>query len=153
MITAILLALITLLYTGYNLFIKASGNSVGSTHVAPILATIALQIAALSVSIVFLASLIQQKQALQLPTQTYILAICGGLCIGLAEILYFYLFRGISGERSVTASVAIPLIVGGTIILTVFGARWFYAETLNQGQWIALFVSSLGLSLLAWFSR
>ena len=46
-------------------------------------------------------------------------AVAAGLCIGAAEIGYFYLFRGIGGGEPMEANVAIPVIVSGAIVLTV----------------------------------
>ena len=47
-----LLLLITLMYAGYNLFVKVSGDHAAGTVTTTILATISLQTAALVVSLI-----------------------------------------------------------------------------------------------------
>ena len=42
-----------------------------------------------------------------------------GLCIGAAEIGYFYLFRGVAGGEPMAANVAIPIVVSGAIVFTL----------------------------------
>ena len=53
-----LLLLITLMYAGYNLFVKVSGDHAAGTVTTTILATISLQTAALVVSLMFAAYLL-----------------------------------------------------------------------------------------------
>ena len=116
----VLLFGITLLYAGYNLFVKVSSGHVPAASTTPILATISLQVAALAVSGVFAASLVLRGgQVLAVSTPALSWAVAAGLCIGAAEIGYFYLFRGVAGGEPMAANVAIPSIVSGTIVVTV----------------------------------
>ena len=147
----ILLLLITLCYAGYNLLVKLAGEQAGG--VSPILATVALQVAALSVSCIYLAWLLRQGQALVLPDRAFQFAILAGVCIGLAEIMYFYLFRGFAGEQALPASLAIPIVVGGTIVISVLAAVLAFGERPNSMQWLGIALAGCGLLVLALGSR
>ena len=116
----LLLLAITTLYAGYNILIKFSSDLVPESVTSTILATIALQFAALAISSVYaITLLIKGGQALALPAGAFGWAIAAGLCIGAAEIGYFYLFRGVGGGAPMLANLAIPTIVGGTIVITL----------------------------------
>ena len=147
--TIILLGLITVCYAAYNLLVKVSSNHVGAVNTPPIVATIFLQSAALTVSVVYLLYLTRQNVELALPGKAYAWAIAGGVCIGLAEIMYFYLFRSAPGEKAVSASTAIPIIVGGTIIIATVVSWLVFKETLNPGQWIGIAITFAGLTVMA----
>ena len=128
----ILLLLITFLYAGYNLLIKVSSSYVPLEASSTILATIALQIAALLASCLFAAALmVRGATALALPSSAYLWAVLAGLCIGTAEIAYFYLFRGIASAPPMSANVAIPFIVSGTIVVTVIIAWLLFREPMT----------------------
>ena len=108
----ILLLSVTALYAGYNLLIKISSGYIPAETTTTIMATISLQIAALAVSCVFAAGLLVRGNAVfAVTTPALVWAIAAGLCIGAAEIGYFYLFRGAFGEPAVSANFAIPIIV------------------------------------------
>ena len=147
--TVTLILLITLCYAAYNLLIKVSGNASGALT-SPLLATISLQIAALSVSCCYLIYLWRTSAAISLPAKAYPWAIAAGVCIGLAEIMYFYLFRESSTGKSVPANVAIPLIVGGTILVVVSLSFFLFGERLNWVQWGGVGMAIGGLLLLAY---
>jgi len=146
--TLLLLCLITGCYAAYNLLVKVSGSYADGSS-APILATISLQIAALSMSLIYLVYLQRSDVNIALPGKVYLWAILAGVCIGLAEIMYFYLFRGIGGEKPMTASTAIPFIVGGTIAITVFVSHVVFREVLGVGQWIGVSLAFAGMLVLA----
>lgn len=148
MLSALLLLTVTLLYAGYNLLIKASGMHVPAQATTTILATLCLQIAALGTSLVFTAALLARGQhVLQLSTGAYLWAAAAGLCIGGAEIAYFYLFGGIGTGRSLPANVAIPTIVSGTIVITMIVAYFAFSERLTWSQLAgcALILAGIGL--------
>ncbi len=131
-ISLVLLLAITFFYAGYNLLIKVSTSHVPAEVSSTILATIALQIAALSISCLFAAGLlIRGTGTLALPISAYGWAVLAGLCIGCAEIGYFYLFRGVAGEPPFSANVAIPIIVSGTIVVTILIAWLALREPLS----------------------
>ena len=71
-------------------------------------------------NILYPLSLARNSVALaDLPIRTYAWAVGAGICISIAEILYFYMFQGFAGEARIEASRAIPFIVGGTIVTSV----------------------------------
>ncbi|MDH3690242.1 MAG: hypothetical protein OEU36_12265 [Gammaproteobacteria bacterium] len=138
-----LLFLITILYAGYNLLVKVSSNYVPLESTSTILATICLQVAALAASTSFaVVLLLRGGHVLQLSTPTYTWAIAAGLCIGAAEIGYFYLFSGVMWPReAMSANVAIPTIVSGTIVITVIVSFIVFRESLSWIQFLgSLFV-------------
>ena len=68
----LLLALVTLLYAGYNLFVKVSSDHVPDGVTSTVLATICLQFAALLLSTIFAVYPLRQgTQVLQLHTPAY----------------------------------------------------------------------------------
>ena len=143
----VLILLITLCYAGYNLLVKVSGNHV-SIAASPIVATICLQLAALTVSTVYLLFLLRQQTPISVSPKACLWAAVAGISIGLAEVLYFYLFRGFSGEKTVEAGFAIPLIVGGTILIAIFASKYLFAESMNNGQWLGVGLTLSGLVVL-----
>ena len=56
------------------------------------------------------------------------------MCIGGAEIAYFYLFGGIGTGKPMTANMVIPTVVSGTIVITVVAAYFVFGETLALTQ-------------------
>lgn len=147
--TLALLLLTTLLYAGYNILIKVSGGLVPETAGTTISATILLQIAALCASAVFATTQASAGVAIwTLPKAAYLWAIGAGLCIGAAEIAYFYLFSGIGLARPVDAHVAIPTIVGGTVLIAVLAAWLFFNERLSAIQVGGALLIVVGLVLL-----
>ncbi|MGI9317432.1 MAG: EamA family transporter [bacterium] len=149
--TFILLFSVTACYAAYNLLVKVSSGYSDPTT-TPILATISLQLAALSVSLIYLIYLLRQPLKIVLPGQAYGWAIAAGVCIGLAEVMYFYLFRGVAGEKPMTASTAIPFVVGGTIVIALAVSNFIFRESLNPGQWIGVGLTFAGMSMLVFSS-
>ena len=147
--TLLLLALVTMCYAAYNLLVRMSSSHVPSAELPPILATIGLQLAALSVSLVYLTYLLRSGVSVALPGRVFGWAIAAGLCIGAAEVMYFYLFRGFADESPVAASVAIPFIVGGTIVIAVAVSHFLFRETLAPWQWVGVALAFLGMVILA----
>ena len=142
--------LITLCYSGYNLFIKVSMSHAESTIVSPVIATICLQISALTVSIAYLLTMVRTSVSIpDFPFGTYAWAIGAGICIGIAEILYFYLFRGFEGETLIQASTAIPMVIGGTILITILLSVFLFRESLSHVQWFGVTLSFAGMAVLA----
>ena len=145
----LLLVTVTTLYAGYNLLIKVSAAHVPATATSTIAATICLQIAALMTSILFLSiALIRGGQVLQLTWGAYTWAAAAGLCIGGAEIAYFYLFRGIGTSNPMAANVVIPTVVSGTIVITAIAAYFVFRESLAPIQFAGVGCIILGVLLL-----
>ncbi len=142
-LSLVILLAITALYAGYNLFIKVSSGHIPDTATTPILAAISLQVAALAVSAAFAAGLVfQGGHVLAVSRAAVVWGGAAGLCIGAAEIGYFYLFRGIGGAEPMTANVAIPVIVSGAVVLTVITSWLVFREPFT---WVRL----LGAVLVA----
>ena len=131
----ILLAAVTVLYAGYNLFIKLSGGYVPAESTTTILATICIQLAALLTSATFLSlQLVKGGQVFTLSAGSYFWAAVAGFCIGGAEIGYLYLFGGIGLSKPMEASVAIPTIVSGTIVISMLFSFFVLKETITWNQ-------------------
>jgi drug/metabolite transporter (DMT)-like permease len=150
MIAPLLLLTATVLYAGYNLLIKVSGTHVPEEATSTILGVICLQLAALTTSITYAGSLFVLKgdQHLQLSTSAYLWAAAAGFCIGGAEIAYFYLFGGIGSMKPMPASIAIPTIVSGTIVITLLVSFLVLREPLNWNQWLGSACIVLGIVIL-----
>ncbi len=143
-----LLVLTTLLYTGYNLLVRQSASFVPSTT-STITATIALQVSALAVSTVFLLLLkTTSNAALALPAGAYGWAAIAGLCIGAAEICYFYLYTGIAGEPPLSVGVVMPVIIAGSVLLGLFAAWRLFAEPMGWLQLCGGVLIAGGIALL-----
>ena len=145
----LLLSAITALYAGYNLLVKVSSNHVPESATSTVLATICLQLVALAASGTFaLVLLARGGHALKLSPAAYAWAAGAGLCIGLAEIGYFYLFRGVGGSGPVAASVAVPVIVTGTVVLTMLLSSLALKESLGVMQMAGTAVVVIGIAMI-----
>ena len=144
-----LIVLVAFLYAGYNVFVRVSGGAVPDGASTTILATITLQVAALTLSLAFLGwQAAQGGHSFRLGMNAYAWAALAGLCIGAAEIAYFYLFGGIVVSRP-DASVAIPAIVAGTIVISALAAVVALGErmTLMNALGVALVIAGIVLLL------
>ena len=135
-----LLITVTLAYAGYNLFIKLAGaQNINNNN--GIAATLCLQIFALIVTSVFsiyLSSL--GEHIFVLPSKTYLYAVFGGISIGIAEIGYFYLFNASNTDGALNANTAIPIILGGTIFVTMIFSFYILKESSNYHKLIGTFL-------------
>ena len=130
-----LLALVTVLYAGYNLLIKVSGGYVPAGVTTTVLATVCLQLAALLTSILFIGILaLRGGHTFSLSANAYLWAALAGICIGGAEIAYFYLFSGVGVARPFAASIAIPTIVSGTVVIAMVFSFVFLKEAIGWHQ-------------------
>ncbi len=146
---ALLLALVTVLYAGYNLMIKMSGAAVPPAATTVIVATLCLQIAALTTSLAFGATLYAAGgHVFRLPANAILWAIMAGLAIGAAEIGYFYLFGGLGTLQPMRASVAIPIVVSGTIVITMAVSSLFLGEMLGWRQILGAGIILIGAAVL-----
>ena len=145
-----LMILATVLYASYNLLIKVSGDQVPHTASTTISATLVLQLAAIATTIIFAGFLvIRGTFVLGLTPSTYFWAALAGICIGGAEITYFYLFgsSGLAGER-LPASMVIPFVVGGTIVITMFMSVIIFKETFGWSQIVGSILILIGIAFL-----
>jgi drug/metabolite transporter (DMT)-like permease len=74
-----------------------------------------------------------------------ILATAAGLCIGGAEIAYFYLNGGIGTLTPMAANVIIPTVVCGTIVISAIAAYFIFRETLAPVQFAGIGCIILGV--------
>jgi drug/metabolite transporter (DMT)-like permease len=149
MIGIALLVAVTIFYTGYNVLIKVSGTYVPAAATTTILATISLQLAALLTSVVFLGFLaVRGGQVFSLSSGSYLWAAVAGLCIGAAEIAYFYLFGGVGLAKPMSASVAIPIIVSGTIVLALLLSFFVLGEEISSNQILGSVLIVLGIATI-----
>ena len=110
---------------------------------------VCLQLAALAASVVFASGLVARGgHVLKLSPAAYGWAIAAGLCIGLAEIGYFYLFRGVGGAGPMNASVAVPVIVTGTVVLTLLLSSLVLNESLGTMQVAGTVVVVIGIAMI-----
>ena len=138
---------VTLLYAGYNLLIKVSGMYVPAAATTTILATICVQVAALLASALFLGFLtIRGGQVFALSRGSYLWAALAGLCIGSAEIGYFYLFSGIGLAGPMQATVAVPTIVSGTIVIALLFSAVVLGERITWNHVLGGFLIVLGIA-------
>ncbi len=145
----LLLVTVTVLYAGYNLLIKVSASHVPAAATSTIAATICLQVAALTTSLVFVSiAMARGGHVLQLSWGAYLWAAAAGLCIGGAEIAYFYLFGGIGAMKPMAATLVIPTVVSGTIVITVIAAYFMFGETLALIQLAGIGCVVIGMVLL-----
>lgn len=149
MLGLVLLAAVTVLYAGYNLFIKVAGGHVPPAATTTILATLCLQLAALFASVVFLSILVLRGgQVFSLSPGAYLWATLAGLCIGGAEIGYLYLFGGLGLAKPMAASIAIPTIVSGTIVIALLFSAIVLKETIAWNQILGSVLIVLGIVFL-----
>ena len=128
----VLLAVVTLAYVGYNLMIKVSGDHMPPEATTTVLAAFSLQAGAMLTSVVFFVYLgIQGGHTFRLSMPSYLFALAGGVCIGIAEICYLYIF---GGPRPLPASVVIPTVVTGTIVITLIVSFLVFHERLSLVQ-------------------
>ena len=145
----LLLIAIAALYAGYNLLVKVSSSQVPEAATSTVLATICLQLAALAASGTFAVLLLARGgHVLKLSPAAYAWAAGAGLCIGLAEIGYFYLFRGVAGTGPVAANVAVPAIVTGTVVLTMLLSFLTLKEPLGGMQIAGALVVIVGIAMI-----
>ena len=151
MFTIFLLAFITLGYAGYNLAIKFSTQHVPAATTTMVYATLTLQAMTLLVSACFVGFLnLQGGHVFRLNPGAFGWAAFAGLCIGSAEVAYFYLFSGLGHGKAMDANVAIPIIVGGTITITVLVSYFAIKEGFSWAQMGGTTLIVGGIFLMFW---
>ena len=132
LLTALCLAL-------YNFFIKLAAD-----HVPPAVGAVVLQLVAAVLGGAWLLKLKLEGQPLAISGKGLALAALAGLGVGLAEILTFVVF-----QRGVDSSVGTPVIVGGSVLLTVVLGLVVLREALSLPQAGGLLLIVAGIALLA----
>ena len=85
---------------------------------------------------------------IHLSPKAYLWAAAAGVCIGGAEIAYFYLFSGVGSGQPMNANVAIPTIVSGTIVITLLVSALFLSEAFGWHQLLGSGCIVAGILLL-----
>ena len=131
-LTAILLGL-------YNFFIKLS-----SGHIHEIAGAVILQVVAFLLGGLAMLWLKYKGAELEISPKGLLFSILAGLSVGLAEILAFYAFG-----RGVSASVGIPVMVGGTVLVGVILGTLVLQEQLTLAKGIGTLLVIAGIVFIA----
>lgn len=133
-------AIMTAVFFGaYNVFIKLA-----SGHINQIVGAVILQVVAALLGGLILLILKTTHQPLEISPKGIQMAILAGVFVGLAEIASFYVF-----SKGVSASVGIPIIIGGSILVGAILGLVFLKESLNLTQVFAIGLIVAGVVLLS----
>lgn len=144
-----LLVLVTIFYAAYNFLVKVSSEHVPQQATTTILLTITLQVAALACSILYLGTLLAGgKHSFALTMPAFAWAAGAGIAIGAAEICYFYLFSGTGGYAPAPSSIVIPVVVSGTILLTMLASVILLQEAVTWREWTGAILVVAGIVLM-----
>ena len=154
MLTIFLIAFVTVAYAGYNLFIKVATDHLPATTTSTVLATLSMQVMTLIPTLGLLAVLsIQGGHDFKLNSGTVKWAMIAGLCIGSAEVAYYYLFSGLGGGRTMPANVVIPIVVCGTVAITAIVSFFIFRESFSWPQILGSALVIGGVFLILWGPR
>lgn len=136
----IVLALLTAVAFGaYNFFIKISSEDIHA-----LLGAVILQFCALFLGLAALLFLHFRGVSFNITRSGIGFATVAGVCVGLAEILTFYVFAtGVSAARGV------PVIVGGSLAFGALFGIVFLEESLSRSGWLGIVAILVGVFLLA----
>src|SRR3989338_4346402 len=136
----IFLAIMTAIFYGaYNVFIKVS-----SGHINQIVGAVILQIVAALVGGIILLIMKMTNSPLEISQKGVLFAVLAGIFVGLAEITSFFVF-----SKGVSASVGIPIIIGGSVLVGAVLGLTFLKETLNPIHYVAIAMVVLGVIILS----
>lgn len=133
-------AIMTAVFFGaYNVFIKLA-----SGHINQIVGAVILQVVAALLGGLILLILKTTHQPLEISPKGIQMAILAGVFVGLAEIASFYVF-----SKGVSASVGIPIIIGGSVLVGAILGLTFLKESLGPLQYFAIALIVTGVVLLS----
>jgi transporter family protein len=136
----LILLIITAVFFGfYNFFIKVSAG-----HIHEILGAVVLQAVALLLGGIALAYLKLKNSAFESSGKGLLFAVLAGIFVGLAEITSFYAF-----SRGTPASVGIPVMVGGTVVVGTFLGIIFLKEQLHWQHYAGIALIIAGIWMVA----
>lgn len=136
----IFLALMTAVFYGaYNVFIKVS-----SGHINQIVGAVILQVVAALLGGIILLIMKMTNSPLEISPKGVWFAVLAGVFVGLAEITSFFVF-----SKGVSASVGIPIIIGGSILVGAVLGLTFLKETLNPIHILAIALIVAGVVILS----
>ena len=64
-------------------------------------------------------------------SKAYLYAIIAGISIGIAEIGYFVLFNPTNPNGALNANLTIPVVLGGTKLITMFLSFYYFKDSYN----------------------
>ena len=136
----IILVILTALFFGlYNFFIKVSAG-----QIQQILGAVILQAVALLLGGVALLFLKWKGVPVSFSPKGIFYAVLAGVFVGLAEITSFYVF-----SKGINASVGIPVIVGGTVLVGAVLGIVFLKESVSWIQLAGIACILAGVAILA----
>ena len=71
-----------------------------------------------------------------------------GISIGIAEIGYFFLFDPTNTNGALNANVAIQIVLGGTILITMLLSFYYFEGTYNINKLIGTLFIIIGIYLI-----
>lgn len=125
-------------YGAYNVFIKVS-----SGHINQIVGAVILQIVAALLGGIILLIMKMTNSPLEISQKGVWFAVLAGVFVGLAEITSFFVF-----SKGISASVGIPIIIGGSVVVGAVLGLTFLKETLNPIHILAILLIVGGVVLL-----
>ncbi len=136
----LVLLIITAIFFGfYNFFIKVSAG-----HIHEILGAVILQAVALVLGSIALIFLKLKGIPFENSHKGLLFAILAGVFVGMAEITSFYAF-----SKGTQATVGIPVIVGGTVIVGAILGAVFLKEVLYWQHYLGIILILAGIVMLA----
>jgi transporter family protein len=136
----LIIVILTAVFFGlYNFFIKLSAG-----HIHQILGAVLLQAVALLLGSIALLYLKWRGIPFDASSKGVLFAVLAGVFVGLAEITSFYVF-----SKGINASVGIPIIVGGTVLVGTLLGIVFLKESLSLLQYVGIALILAGVSILA----
>ncbi|MDP3157376.1 MAG: sigma-70 family RNA polymerase sigma factor [Archangium sp.] len=134
------LALATAIAFGaYNIFIK-----LGAGKIDHVLGAVVLQVVAAILGATYAVMLKVGGRTLEVTRTGVLYAVLAGIAVGLAEILTFLVFA-----RGAPASLATPIIMGGSILLTSVLGIAVLRERLGLPQALGIVLIALGIALVS----
>ncbi|PJC37157.1 hypothetical protein CO046_02070 [Candidatus Peregrinibacteria bacterium CG_4_9_14_0_2_um_filter_53_11] len=135
----IFLGLMSAFFFGaYNVFIK-----VASGHINQIVGAVILQVVAALVGGAILLILKFSHAPLAISQKGIAYAALAGVMVGLAEITSFYMF-----SKGVSASIGVPLVIGGSILVAAVLGLFFLRETIMPLHYLGIALIIGGVVLL-----
>lgn len=125
-------------YGAYNVFIKIS-----SGHINQIVGAVILQVVAALLGGIILLIMKMTNSPLEISQKGVWFAVLAGVFVGLAEITSFFVF-----SKGVSASVGIPIIIGGSVVVGAVLGLTFLKESLNPIHILAILLIVGGVILL-----
>ena len=131
--------LIAVALGGYHVLLKLSAESIDQA-----LGAVVLQLVAATLGGLVLVVLLGRGVSPRVSPRGLWLAAGAGACVGVAEILSFWLF-----STGVPASRGVPVVVGGSILVAAVAGAVLLRERLCPTQWLGIALIVAGVVALA----